>query len=71
MDDKLRETVARIDENVRLLRREVTPLIRVSQINSLDIAMMKNDNKWKKSIYTAFFGLLGIVVGALAEFLRK
>jgi hypothetical protein len=69
--EELREKIARIDENVMLLRKDVAPLGKIVQQNSLDIALLKNDEKWKKGIFSGFIGLLGVVVGALAEFLRK
>ena len=70
MDD-LRQTVSRIDENVRLLRQDVEPLARELQKNSQDIALLKNNERWKSKISHGFFGLLGVILGALAEFYRK
>ncbi len=69
--DELREAVSRIDENVRLLREDVAPLVQQVQKNSLEISIIQNDEKWKKNIFTALIGLIGVIAGALAEFIRK
>lgn len=70
MDD-IRQAVARIDENVKLLREDFAPLVTSVQNQEKQIAILQNNEKWRKSILSGFFGLLGVIIGALAEFFRK
>lgn len=70
MDD-IRQAVARIDENVKLLREDFAPLVTSVQNQEKQIAILQNNEKWRKGILSGFFGLFGVIIGALAEFFRK
>lgn len=69
--DELRQAVARIEENIKYLRRDVAPLVETVQEHSDQLLLIKNDKKWAHFIVTSLFGLMGVIIGALAEFLRK
>lgn len=69
--DEIKAQVARIDENVRLLREDMRPLVVTVHEHSRMLAIIKNDKRWTKNIFTTLIGLIGVMVGALAEFLRK
>lgn len=69
--DELRQTVARIDENVRLMRVDLSSFTQKVDQHETDIVIIKNDKKWTNKIVSALFGLIGVIIGALAEFLRK
>lgn len=69
--DELRKTVSRIDENLRLLREDIVPLVEKVEKNTQDIVIIKTDKKWMGWITNTLFGLMGVIAGAVAEFLRK
>lgn len=70
MDD-IRLSLARIDENVRLLREDVGPLIEIVKDHSEYIAVDRNNKKWSRDIFTTLIGLIGVILGAIVEFFRK
>ncbi len=70
MDD-IRVTVSRIDENLKLLREDMRPLVITVDEHTRIITILQEDKKWTKNIFTALMGLIGVIIGALAEFLRK
>jgi hypothetical protein len=71
MDANDREMLIRVDENVKSLIGKVDPLIATVQKHGDQLLVIKNDDHWRKRIFSGFVGLLGVILGALAEFFRK
>lgn len=69
--DELKRAVARIEENLRLLREDFAPLLKTVQSHSEEITILKNDKRWTKGLFTMLMGVLGVIIGALAEYFRK
>lgn len=69
--DEIKSAIARIDENVKLLREDVRPLIVTVHEHSRMLTIIKTDKKWTKQILTTLIGLIGVIIGAAVEFFRK
>lgn len=70
--------LARIEEGINFLRGDISeikvsmkPLVIKSQNHSVDIALLKRDNKWKHRITNTISGALGAIFIAIVDYFRR
>lgn len=70
MPNTAHSRLARIEEGVKYIKEAVAPLVEKSQEHEVQIQLLKNDSRWRKTILFSLAAIFGTLGGIAVEFFK-
>ena len=70
MPNSIESRLARIEEGVNYIKQYVPPLVKISQTHSVQIALLKNNSRWKTTIFFSIATFSGVIGTMIVEWFK-